>query len=168
MSVTWASGRVPPGDIRDHHVQPRPVREHRVDERRREVHPPTGRLQHPLDELADLRRAEDGVRQLRPTGPRDEHATWLVDPYLLDGRVVEVALQRTESGDRVVQETCRMRLVRHGWQAARQRPLVVVGQDVVDQPTDRTAVDFWVQPASPDELTDLTLDDPECVHVASP
>ncbi len=45
---------------------------------------------------------EDRRGQLGPAAPGDEHPARLVDPDLLDRRVVEVALQRAEAGDRVV------------------------------------------------------------------
>ena len=42
---------------------------------------------------------EDRVGELVAAGAGDEDPARVVDPHLLDGRVVEVALQRTEAGD---------------------------------------------------------------------
>ena len=42
------------GDVRNHDVQTGSVGEHRIYERRTEVNPTTGRLQHPLHQVADL------------------------------------------------------------------------------------------------------------------
>ena len=91
-----------PGDVRDDHVQPRPVRQHRVDERAREVDPAAGGLEHPLDEVADVVGGQDRGGQLGDAPAGDEHLGRLVDPDLLDRRVVEVRLQRTEPGDGVL------------------------------------------------------------------
>ena len=41
-------------DVGDHDVQPRPVGQRRVDERRAQVDAATGRVQHPLDQVAHL------------------------------------------------------------------------------------------------------------------
>ena len=82
-------------------MQPRPVRQHRVDERSGQVDPPPGGAQHPLDELGDLCGGEDERGQFRAAAAGDEDPAWLVDPDLLDRRVVEERLQRPEPGDRV-------------------------------------------------------------------
>ena len=58
-------------------------------------------LEHPLDEVAHLVAREHRRGQLGYAAARDEHPRRLVDPDLLDGRVVEVLLQRTEPGDGV-------------------------------------------------------------------
>jgi hypothetical protein len=52
------------GDVGDHHVQARAVRHHRVDERRAHVDPPSGRAEHPLDEVGELSVPKDRRRQL--------------------------------------------------------------------------------------------------------
>ena len=88
----------PAADALEHHVQPVALGQHRVDERLADVDPPTARLQHPLHQLLHLRGAEHQVGQLVPTVAGDEDPARVVDPDLLDRRVVEVGLQRPEPG----------------------------------------------------------------------
>src|SRR6185312_14861680 len=76
------------GDVRDDDVQPRAVGQHRVDERRGQVDPAAAGLEHALDQVAHLVGRQDGGRQLRDTAPGHEHLGRLVDPDLLDLRVV--------------------------------------------------------------------------------
>ena len=100
--------------------------------------------------------------------PRDEHLRRLVDPDLLDQRIVEIGLQRAEAGHRV--EDCSRR--RSGVGQRRQRPrdaaLVIVGDDLIDQPT----YDRWlfgrVDATTADELPDLVLHHRDRIHDPPP
>ena len=56
----------------------------------RQVDPATGRLQHPLDQVAHLVAVSIVVVSSAQPVARDEHLARLVDPDLLDARVVEV------------------------------------------------------------------------------
>ena len=90
------------GDVRDDDVQAAAVGQHRVDERRGQVDPAARGLEHPLDQVAHLVGGQDRRGQLvRPPLRATNTRPGLVDPDLLDRRVVEVALQRAEAGDRV-------------------------------------------------------------------
>ena len=84
------------GDVGDDDVQPRTVRQRGVDKRLGQVEPAAAGHEHPLDEVADLLVAEDGRGQLADAAAGDEDAAGLVDPQLLDRRIVEVGLQRSE------------------------------------------------------------------------
>jgi hypothetical protein len=91
---------VAPGDVRDDDVQPGPVRQRRVDERVGQIDPTSGRSEHPFHEVADVALAEDDVGELRHPGTCHEHLGRLVDPDLLDARVVQQGLDRPEAGHR--------------------------------------------------------------------
>ena len=56
------------------------VLKHRVDEWRRQIDPTSGRLEHLLDQVADLPVVQDRGGQLRPAAPGDKHPVGLVDP----------------------------------------------------------------------------------------
>ena len=99
------------GDVRDHHVQTAAVGQHRVDERGREIDPAAGRLQHLLDQVTDLGVGENDRGQLAAPTASDEHPAGAVDPDLLDRRVLEQPLQRTEPGYRVVDDPRRVKPV---------------------------------------------------------
>ncbi len=88
----------PAGDALEHDVEAVALGQHRVHERRADVEPSPAGLEHPLDELADLRGIEPQVGQLVPAAPRDEHPAGVVDPDLLDLGVVEERLERPEAG----------------------------------------------------------------------
>ena len=79
-------------------MQPVPLGEHRVDEGLADVDAPPAGLEHPLDQLVDLRGVEAQVGQLVATTPGDEDPFGCVDPDLLHLRVVEEGLERTEAG----------------------------------------------------------------------
>jgi len=75
-----------------------PLGQHGVNEGAAEVEAPPGALEHPLDQLVDLRLGEHQIGQLVPPVASHEHPARVVDPDLLDGRVVEVGLERAEPG----------------------------------------------------------------------
>ena len=81
-------------------MQPVPLGQHRVDERLadRSIRRPLD-FEHPLDQLVHLGAGQHQVGQLVPAVPGDEHPGRVVDPDLLDRRVVEERLQRPEAGD---------------------------------------------------------------------
>ena len=149
---------VGPADVGDHDVEPRPVRQRRVDEGAAEVDAPAAALEHALDEVAHLVRRQDRRGQLGDPAPRDEDARGFVDPDLLDGGVVEVLLERAVAGhdreDRVNGES----LVAERRQAAVQRALVVVLHGVLHQAAHGLRVARRVQTRAADQLADLTLD----------
>ncbi len=126
-------------------MQAVPVGQHRVDEGLRDVDAAPARLEHPLDELVHLRRGEDGVGELVAAGPGDEDPARIVDPYLLDLGVVEVALQRAEAGDPGHELLDRRVGVGERQDRAGQRVLVVVGHDPGGQAPDRGGVTLRVE-----------------------
>ena len=79
-------------------MQPVALGQHRVDERLADVDPAAAGLEHPLDQLLHLRGREHQVGQLVTAVAGDEDPARVVDPDLLDGRVVEERLQRPEPG----------------------------------------------------------------------
>jgi len=92
----------------------------------------------------------------------------LVDPHLLDRRVVEVLLQRAEAGDGVEHLAGGVPVVVDRRQDACGAALVVVREDLVDQPAHGAGVGRRVQPTTTDELADLVFDDGDRQHCASP
>src|SRR4029453_6077244 len=60
----------------------------------RQVYPAPAGPEHELDQVVDLFLAEHGGRQARPPGFGHEYLAGLVDPDLLDVRVVEERLGR--------------------------------------------------------------------------
>ena len=98
------------------------------------------------------------VSSLRPR-LGDEHAAGLVDPDLLDLRVVEVALQRPEAGHPVEHVADDGLRVTDRRQRRGQRPLGVVGDDVAHQHPHGGRIDERVEPAAADELADLAVHD---------
>ena len=75
-------------DPLEYDVQPVPLRQHRVDERLGEVDPASAGLEHPLDQVLNLGPRQDDVGQLVPAVARHKDPARLVDPDLLDLRVV--------------------------------------------------------------------------------
>jgi hypothetical protein len=155
---------VRPGDVRDDDVQPGPVGECGVDERAAQVHPAAGGLEHPLDQVTDLDGGQDRGRELVQAAPGDEHLARLVDPDLLDRGVVEVGLQRAVAGHLVQDQLDRAAGVRQRRQGAGERALVVVGDGVLDQPTDPRRVVGRVQATATDQLAHLVGHDGDGVH----
>ena len=83
----------------------------------------------------------------------------LVDPDLFDLRVVQPALQHSEAGDRVQNATSERVPVADRRQGGRERAVVVVGHDLLDDRPDAVRVTGRVQTAAPDQLAHLGLDD---------
>jgi len=98
--------------------------------------------------------------------PGDEDPAGLVDPDLLDRRVVKVALQRAQAGHRVEDRTDRRARVRQRRQGAGEAALVVMRDDFLDEQPGRRRVCDRVEPSPADQLADLILDDADRVHVA--
>ncbi len=69
-----------------------------------------------------------------------------------------MSLQRPEAGDRVVDAAGGLPGVGQRWQRRGQRPLVVVGDDLIDQASYGDPVAHRVQAAAADQLPDLELD----------
>ena len=79
---------------RDDHVDPRPVGQPRVAERRRFVHPPPQRRQHALDRVHQLRLAcELHPRPLEPAAALHVHRPRAVHHHLVHRRVREQRLE---------------------------------------------------------------------------
>ena len=93
------------GYVGNNDLKSRTVQKHGIHEGRAHVHPATGGLESLLDQVPDLALVEDRVRELGAAAAGDEHPAGLVDPDLLDLRIVQVALQGTEPGDGVVETT---------------------------------------------------------------
>src|SRR6185437_13871852 len=116
------------------------------------------------DDVADLLGGQDGRRQLVHAVPRDEDLPRLDDPDLLDGRVVEVGLQRAIAGDVVQHLLDHTAGIGQRLQGTGHRALVVVGDRVLDQAPDAWDVPGGVEPATPDQLANLVGDDRYWVH----
>ena len=156
------------GDVGDDDVQSAAVRQRRIDERRAQIDPSPGGPQHPLDQVTHLISGEDGVGQLGLPRAGDEYPIGTVDPDLLDLGVIEVALQRPISGDRVEDGFGRSGEIGQGRHTAAHGALVVVGDRVPHQPVDLHGMTGRIEPGSTDEFTNLTLDLTHCVgHHAS-
>ncbi len=148
-----------PGDVGDDHVQTRAVRQHGVHEGSGEVHPSPGALQHPFDEVSDAVGGQDRRGQLAAPVAGDEHPAGLVDPDFFHGRVVEVALQRPESGDRVVDEPGGGGAVDNRRQIAGERAFLVFAEDVLDELAYAGGFLNRVEGMAPDEFAHFTLDE---------
>ena len=151
---------VPAGDGRDHHVQPRPVGQGRVDERRAQVDAPPAGAQHPLDQLGDLVAGQDQRGEFGRPPAGDEHPARFVDPDLFDHGVVQQRLQRPEPGDRVLDETRDTGAVAQRGQLRGRGAVDVLGDDVVDQARDCRRIGDRVERPTAHELAHLALDDP--------
>ena len=148
----------PPGDPVEHHVQAMAVGKHRVDERLGQVDAASAGLEHPLDELLDLRRAEDGGGELVPAGAGHEHSAGVVDPDLLDGRVVEIALQRAEPGhpgDELLDD--RVVVIDRGDRPG-EAALVVVDDEQLGDPPDPAGVALRVDAVAAHRLAQLYVE----------
>jgi hypothetical protein len=108
----------------------------------------------------DVLLAEDGRGQLGPPGLGDEHLARLVDPDLLDVRVVEVGLERAHADHPVGHRLGHLSGVGERRHGGHQPPFGIVGDHLVDELADgdRVAV-ARVEPAPADQLADLVLDD---------
>jgi site-specific DNA recombinase len=108
-------------------VQPRSVRQLRIDERGGQVQTPPGQPQHPFDQVRDLFSGEDDCCEFGSAAAGDEHPTGLVDPvlrttkaYLVEMRAaIYTRISRDELGDGLGvrrQETdCREVCKRQSW-----------------------------------------------------
>jgi hypothetical protein len=152
-------GPVLPGDVRDDDMEPGSVRKHRVDEWLGEIDPPAGRLQHALDEVAQLPGGQDRGGQLRGAAPCNENSTGLIHPNFFNRGVVEIGLQRSETRDRVVDAPCHLSPIVQRRQRAGQSPFVVLGNDLVDESADARGVGGRIQSTPSYKLTNLVFDD---------
>ena len=90
--------------------------------------------------------------QLVPPLPRDEHLARVVDPHLLDRRVVEVGLQRTEAGHPGHQLADHRLRVRHRRDLTGQAALVVGGDHPLRDPAYGGHLGLRVDPVAADGL----------------
>jgi len=148
------------GDIGDDDMEPGAVAEGRVDERAGQVDPaPTG-PEHQLDQVVDVLLAEDGGGQLWPSGLGHEHLAGLVDPDLLDVRVVEERLERAHADHPVGHRLGHLAGVVQRRHAGHQPALGVVDDHLVDELADGDPVAVArVEAAPPDQLADLAFHD---------
>ena len=84
-------------DGRDDDVKPLSPGELGVDEGAGQVQPAPGGPQHPLDQNSEVLALQDRGGQLGASGAGDEDAAGGVDPDLLNGLVIEVALERSQT-----------------------------------------------------------------------
>ena len=84
------------GDGRDDDVEPLSPGELGVDERAGQVQAAPGGPQHPLDQDGEVLTLQDRGGQLGASGAGDEDAAGGIDPDLLNGLVIEVALERAQ------------------------------------------------------------------------
>ena len=114
--------------------------QHRVDEGAAQVEPPARGFQHPLDQLVDLLAGQHQPGQLVAAVPGDEDPARVVDPQLLDLRVVEVGLERPETAHP------RQQLGDHSGRVGQrsdppgQRPLVVRADQALGELADAIGV----------------------------
>jgi hypothetical protein len=92
----------------------------------------------------------------------------MVDPDLLDLRVVEVALQRAEAGHPVQHVADHGLDIGNRRQRRGQRPLGVVGDDVANEHPNRSGIDEGIETPSADQLTDLAVDDVQSGRHSTP
>ena len=124
----------------------------------RQVQPPAGRLEHPLHQVADLVGGQHDGGQFGAAVPGDEDPAGLVDPDLLDRRIVEEALQRAESGQGVEDVPDRAGPVQQRRQRRHRHPLLVVRDHLVDQQPGGPVVGDRVDAAPADQFPDLVVD----------
>jgi len=156
------------GDVGDHHMQSLPAWQRRVDEGAGPVQAPPGQLEHPFDEVAHLGLGEDRRGELGGAVARDEDLLRRVDPDLLDGVVVQVLLQGTESTDGVLQGLAGRRPVGERGDLAAQRPLVVGVEGIADEAAQHPAITDRVHATVPDQLAHLVLELCRCFPHAAP
>ena len=140
------------GDALEDDVQPVALGQHRVDERLADVDAPAAGLEHPLHQLLHLRGRQDRGGQLVPPLPRDEDLARVVDPHLLDGRVVEVGLQRPEPGHPRDQLADHRLRVRHRRDLAGEAALVVRGDHPLRDPAYGGHLGLRIDPVAADGL----------------
>ncbi len=145
-------GPVPAGDVGDDDVEATAVGKRRVDERLAQVDPATGGLQHPLDEIAHRGVGEGEGNALRHPGAGDEDAVGSVDPELLDGRVVEVRLQRAVARDGCEHLAHARRLVVDRRESAGQGEVVVAADLAARDVRGELGIAGGIGPLSPQPL----------------
>lgn len=145
-------------DALEHHVQPMPVGQHRVDERLAEVDAPAAGLEHPLDQLVHLRGTEHQVGELVPPAPGDEDPARVVDPDLLDLGIVEERLERPEARDPRDELTHHTIRVGHRDHGAGEAALVVAAHDVLGDAAHDTGVALRVDTVRAHPLAHLAVE----------
>jgi hypothetical protein len=130
-------------------LKARPVGERGVHERRGEVDPAAGRLQHPLDQIADIPFAQRHRQPLRNAVAGDEHPVGAVDPDLLDRRVVEQRLERPQPGELCHHLPCDGGLVAEQRHRASEGALAVPAHLVVSVPPGQGVITREVDPVAP-------------------
>ena len=136
-----------------------PSGQRRVDERLDRSTPPTrvgrasarpGPRPHPAPRIVVV----SSLRPARATNTRPGSLTQISST----ARVVEVPLQRTESGHRVEHRHGRSPRHRPGSAARPRGSLAVLGDHLLDQQPHRVAAPCRVHPPAADQLADLVLD----------
>ena len=98
----------------------------------------------PVDQLRPLGAAQHQVGQLLPAVPGHEHPGRVVDPDLLDRRVIEKGLQRTEAGDPGDQLSDQRADVGHGCDHTGQAALVVLANAPLRDPAHQCGITLRV------------------------
>ena len=108
---------------REDRMQPRPVREARVDHRRRAIEAKPERRDHALRDAQDRFGVELAGDRFEPAGPLDEYPIRPVHHDLVDRRVREQRLQRPEPvdlGDELVEHAARRCVARERGRVAQE------------------------------------------------
>jgi hypothetical protein len=145
-------------DAFEHDVQTVAVRQHRVDEGLAQVDAAPTRLQHALDELGDLGTGQDRRRQLMPALTGDEDLAGLIDPDLLDVRIIEVGLQRPESGNPRHQLSDHPLRIGHRNDLPGQAPLVVSSHRLLGDPSHQRGLLLWIHTVGADALAHTRIE----------
>ena len=145
--------------VGDHHVQPRPLGQRRIDERRRQVDAASGRLQHALDEVAHFAVGQRDRSEFGHAVARDEDAVRAVDPDLFDLGIVEERLQGAETGERRDDLPGRDRLVDEQRHRPTESPLAVPPHGVADVAAGELPVGAQIDAVASNALAHLVGDD---------
>ncbi len=135
-----------------------PVCWQQLDERAADVDPATAGLEHALDQLLHLGGGEHQVCQLVTTVAGDENPARVVDPDLLDRRIVEEGLQRSEPGDPGDQLADDRLGVRDRDDGAGEAALVVVADHALGDAPHHRGVALRVDPFAAHQLADMLVE----------
>lgn len=144
-------------DVGDHDVEPLPARQPCVDERAGQVEPPAGGLEHPFHQVAHLLGGQDRAGQLGDAAPGDVHVRRRIDPDLLDLRIVQVRLQRSQPANSVMDLPDNFG---HVWQLeenAARGAVRIVRSGLLHELGEPLRFGHRVHATTPDELAHLAL-----------
>ena len=92
-------------------------------------------------------------------GSSDEDSSGLVDPDLLDGRIVEEALERAETGDGVLHLQRKLHGLDAKRLAGRERLAYRIGHGLLDRIANRVVIAHRIDAARANELANALLGD---------